>query len=256
MRAAASAIGVVALLCAACVAPSRSYYLPNSTRVEQIDYSDWDAVLRRHVHDGLVDYAGLAAEPGFGAFVDQLRRSRMTRDTSREERLAFYLNAYNAAAIDGILRGGSPETLLGRRKFFWRTYHAIGSEEITLTELEDGRIRPFGDARIHFVLVCASASCPELASEALVPRRLDTQLEKATRRFVNDPTRNRFDREARVAELSRIFEWYRGDFEAASGSVESYVARYLDDPELARALRRGDYEVRWLDYDWSLNGTR
>ena len=132
--------------------------------------------------------------------------------------------------------------------------HPVAGEEITLWDLEHERIRPLGEPRVHFALVCASRSCPALASSSYEPSSLEDQLEAAALGFVNDPARNRFDREKRVAKLSRIFDWYREDFEATDGSVERYIARYLDDPELADDLAAGRYTVEYADYDWSLNG--
>lgn len=242
------------LLLSACAKPPAAYWVPDSVPVERLDFDDWDAVLRAHVRDGRVDYPGVRQDDRFRAFLDTLRRGRFTRDTTREQRLAFLINGYNAYAIAGILDGGSPVTLNGRRKFFLRVQHRIAGEAITLSDLQNERIRTYGDPRIHFALVCASASCPKLLGEAYQPGRLDEQLELVTGRFVNDPTRNRFDPATRTAQLSAIFDWYQEDFVEGTGSVAGYVARYLDDPEVARSLAAGGWKLRFLDYDWSLNG--
>jgi hypothetical protein len=130
----------------------------------------------------------------------------------------------------------------------------VAGEEITLWDLEHERLRPLGEPRIHFALVCASASCPKLPSEAYAPVRLGAQLDRDARAFVNDPSRNRFDAQAGEARLSAIFEWYAEDFEAAAGSVHAYVAGYVADPELARGLGAGQWRIEYQDYDWSLNG--
>jgi hypothetical protein len=244
---------LVALAPLACSASPRAYPVEAALPVERLDYSAWDALLRAHVSDGWVDYPAFA--PGMGPFLAQVRRARLGPETTDEARLAFWINAYNALAIAGILEGGSPATLLGRYRFFLRTRWPVAGEEITLWDLEQERVRPLGEPRIHFALVCASASCPRLASEAFLPARLDDQLEAAARRFVNDPRRNRFDAAGRVAHLSAIFDWYDEDFEAAAGSVPAWVARYVDDPEAASGLASGDWKVRFQDYDWSLNGT-
>ena len=85
--------------------------------------------------------------------------------------------------------------------------------------------------------------------------QLEPQLEAATRVFINDPAKNRFDLAADTASISKIFDWFRADFERAAGSVQKYLADYVADPEAAARLARDGFEVRYLDYDWSLNGT-
>lgn len=234
-----------------CVAPPKSYWVDDARPAERIDYDAWDELLRAHVKEGFVDYAAFAASAEFTEFRRALRRVRFTRATTADQRLAFWMNGYNASAIAGILSGGSPVTTLGRARFFLRDYHAVGGEEITLWDLEHERIRPVGDPRIHFAIVCASASCPRLASEAFVPERLDEQLDVLTRAFINDPTRNQYDLHSGMARLSQIFEWYEEDF----GNVPHYLARYVTDPEVAAALREGRLEIEYFPYDWSLNGT-
>jgi hypothetical protein len=228
--------------------------MPDSRLVETLDYAPWDALLRAHVRDGFVDYPAFGASAEFAEFRRALRRVRFTRETTMATRKALWLNGYNVAAIAGVLGGGSPETLLGRARFFWRTRFALGGEEITLADLENERLRRLGDPRIHFAIVCASASCPRLASEAFGPARLDEQLDRATRAFINDPTRNAFDLDGGVALLSQIFEWYEEDFRATDGTLSEYIARYVADPQVAAALREGALEIEYLPYDWSLNG--
>lgn len=240
---------------AGCVSPPRAYRIEAPRPLSAIDDSGLDALLRAHVRGGGVDYSGFCGSPELRAFLLDVANADPTRATSRAERLAFLINAYNALAIAGILDGSSPETLWGRHRFFQRARHPVAGERITLWDLEHARIRPLGEPRIHFALVCASASCPRLASRAWRPATLEAELEAATRAFVNDPTRNRFDAGARTAHLSRIFDWYTEDFVRDGESVATYVARYVADPELARDLLAGDWRVEFLPYDWSLNGT-
>jgi hypothetical protein len=237
------------------VAPPQSYWVRESRTVPRIDYDDWDALLSAHVREGLVDYPAFARAPEFDEFLRKLRKSRFTAETTGDQRLAFWMNGYNAAAIAAILDGHSPAGRWGRYRFFRRIRRPLGGEAITLWDLENKRIRSAGDPRIHFAIVCASASCPRLASEAFVPERLDEQLEGLTRAFVNDPTRNRFDVEGRVAHLSQIFEWYAEDFATSYGSTAAFVARYVDEPRVSAGLREGGWELRSLPWDWSLNGT-
>jgi hypothetical protein len=177
-------------------------------------------------------------------------------DSTREQRLAFLVNAYNARAIAAVVSGSRPDSRFGRWRFFRYTRHAVGGEEITLWDLQHERIRPLGDARIHFALACAAVSCPRLASHAYRPESIDEELEQAALVFVNDPERNRFDASAGEARLSRIFEWHEEDFVGAAGSIAAYVAPFVRDPEVAGGLAGGGYRVQYLEWDWSLNGPR
>jgi hypothetical protein len=247
-------VPVAVLLAVACVARPQGYFTTTGDTVDRIDYAGWDSLLGEHVRDGVVDYPAFAGSRDFHEFRQVVRRARLRREITPPERLAFLVNAYNASAIAAILAGYSPEGLLGRGRFFRWTRWPVAGEEITLWDLEHHRLVPLGDPRVHFAIVCASASCPPLASEAYRPGRLEEQLEGAARRFVNDPTRNRFDPGARVAHLSRIFEWNRDEFVGSAGSLEAYLARYVADPAVARDLARGGWEIRYLDHDWSLNG--
>ncbi len=219
-----------------------------------IDWSLWDTLLRHHVVDGRVDYDAIRNDPGFATTVERIATADLAGH-DRADLLAFYINAYNVLAVRGILDGRSPRSSLGKLRFFYRDSYTIAGEQLSLNRLEHDRIRPLEEPRIHFAIVCASASCPPLRSEAYAADSLDRQLDDNARRFLNDTSKNRVDLDAGVAHLSKIFKWFREDFEAVAGSVQSYVADFIDDPRSAQALRDGSLDVRYLDYDWSLNGT-
>ena len=132
----------------------------------------------------------------------------------------------------------------------------VGEENVNLWSIERDILIPrFREPRIHFAIVCASQSCPKLRSFAFVPDQLEQQLNDSARRFINDPTRNRFDRENKVAYLSMIFDWFAEDFEGHSGSVLKYIAQFVNDPTLAHELQNETYTIDHLEYNWNLNGT-
>lgn len=212
----------------------------------------FDRALHRHVGDGVVDYPAIAADPDFGAYLASL--AAPASFGSRAQKLAYYMNAYNALAIQGILENLSPGSFLGRVRFFKLKDWPLNGGEINLYDLERDVIIPLGEPRIHFSIVCASKSCPKLRSEAYAPERLEAQMEENARSFINDPARNRFERGSKVANLSEIFKWYEEDFSKAAGSVQKYLAKYVGDPEVARDLSAERYTIEWIDYDWSLNG--
>jgi len=131
----------------------------------------------------------------------------------KQHQVAFWINAYNAFAVKGILDHYSPMTLWGATVILSvGTIRSVGTT-INLYDLErQVLIEQFHEPLIHFAIVCASTSCPKLQSWAYQPDQLDHQLDHAARGFINDPTRNRFDRKHKVASLSMIFQWFEKGF--------------------------------------------
>lgn len=212
-------------------------------------------LLRDHVSAaGAVNYPGIKADPRLAEYLDYLAAADPDSFATDQERLAFWINAYNALAIKGILDGLSPDGLFARVIFFRTTDYTLAGRQINLYDLERDIIIPFNEPRIHFAINCASASCPILGAAPYVAGQLEPQLEAAARAFINDPAKNRFDLAANTASISKIFDWFQADFERAAGSVQKYLASYVTDPEAALHLARDGFEVRYLDYDWSLNG--
>lgn len=218
------------------------------------DHQLFDRVLDAHVLDGVVDYGAIQDDARFRQYLDYLETANPDSLATREEKLAFWINAYNALAIKAVLDGLSTAGFLSRINFFTTDFRLAG-RQIDLYDLEHDVIIPFGEPRIHFAIVCASASCPKLISEAYTAATLDRQLERNARDFINNESRNRFDKSSKSARLSKIFDWYAEDFAAHSSTVQRYLAQYVDDPEIAEALYRDEYGIWYLDYDWSLNGS-
>ncbi len=220
-----------------------------------IDWTRWDAILHENVMDGRVDYDGIAADPGFTATVADIANADLAGH-DRRFLLAFSVNAYNVLAVKGILDGHSPASSFGKLRFFYRDKYTVAGELLSLHAFENEHIRTLEEPRIHFAIVCASASCPPLRSEAYVPQRIDEQLDDNARLFLNDSAKNSYDLDSGVARVSKIFKWFAEDFETAAGSVPRYIAPFVDDEEVAAALRDDLFELRYLKYDWSLNGVK
>ena len=197
--------------------------------------------------------------PGFqdNAGVSQVRRGPGQAGQARQQGgdARVLHQRLQRAGDPGILEGLSPSSLLGRARYFKYKEWPLNGQSITLYDLEHKVIRPLGEPRIHFAIICASKSCPFLRSEAFTAAKLDAQLDEQARQFVNDPFRNRFDKATRTAHLSEIFKWFDEDFRGAAGSPQKYIARYVADPEAAKLLAADGFKVEWIDYDWSLNGT-
>ena len=215
---------------------------------------EFDRVLREHVNNGFVDYPAIGRDLRFSRYIDYLAEADPEAFSTEAEKLAFWINAYNALAIQGILDGLSPDGFFGRVAFFATTDFRLAGRDITLYDLEHDIIIPFAEPRIHFAIVCASASCPILQSEAYRAETLDEQLDRAARQFINDESKNQFNDELRIANLSKIFDWFDADFEKHAGSVANYLKPYVDQDSHRQTLASPDLYIRHLDYDWSLNG--
>jgi len=243
------------LLLAGCSTVPKAFHPTNPIAPKDFSHRTFDEVLQAHVKDGVVDYPGVAKDARFLAYIDQLNHVDPNALPGRQHRLAFWINAYNAFAIKGILDGYAPLTRIGQWRYFIGQTYRVGGETINLYDLEKKvLIADFREPRIHFAIVCASQSCPKLRSQAFTADRLEAQLEENARAFVSDPTRNRFDRENHTAYLSKIFEWFEPDFRAHAESLLNYVRRYVIDPELTADLATQPYRIDFLEYDWRLNG--
>jgi hypothetical protein len=173
-------------------------------------------------------------------------------ELSRAEKIAFWLNAYNAVVVKAVLDGWSAESVFGRYRMFYGYERTIAGEPRTPDEIENEIIRPSSEKRIHFALVCASSSCPRLRRQAWVGETLDRDLDEEARRFLGDPVRNRIRVGAPEISLSKIFEWYRADFGGSDDSVREFVRKYVGEAERADLEQRRP-PIEFLEYDWSMN---
>lgn len=191
--------------------------------------------------------------------IEAVTRSEYDQWT-HETKLAFLINAYNALTIQLVLtRYPDLTSIRDLGGFFsgpWKIrFFTLFGEKQHLDYIEHGILRKdFIEPRIHFVLVCASISCPALREEAFTPADLEKQLADATRRFLQDRDRNAIDAATGTLYLSSIFKWFRGDFEKTSTSVAAFVTPWMtDDGILQQNARSGKLEIEYLDYDWNLN---
>src|SRR5262245_22275723 len=228
------------------------------------DHSGFDALLRAHVTaDGRVDYDAFKADPSFARYLDRLARADLA-GLPDPERLAFWINAYNAYTIQLINAHGERRSIrnigkaMGIGKGPWQqpTVHAAG-QVYTLDHVEHEIIRKqFHEPRIHFALVCGALGCPPLRREAYTGGELARQLDDQARAFLlRAPGKNRVDAAARTASLSPVFNWYQEDFGGTKAAVGRYVASYFPEGPEKALLLTGAFELRYTDYDWSLNGT-
>lgn len=234
-------------------------------------------LLRQHVRDGRVDYAALQRRRAdLDAYVGQLAAipRPVVEAWSRDERLAFWINAYNALVLQTVvdhypIRRGSLVGIAFPANSIWQitgafkeSRHRVAGQRMSLDDIEHRIIRPtFAEPRIHVALVCAARSCPVLRAEPYVATRLDAQLAEQTRRFAADRAHGlRLAADGRGVEVSSIFKWFGEDFAPLAAGNEArgvlaFLARYTDDATLLARLRDPRTRVDYLDYDWTLNDT-
>jgi hypothetical protein len=232
---------------------------------QSVDHSSFDALLRRHVQDGLVDYDAFKAAPAFAAYLRALDATRPDA-LPAAERLAFWINVYNAYTIELINRHGERQSIRNINRTFglgkgpWREELVrAGGRTYHLDNVEHDIVRKqFQEPRIHFALVCAARGCPPLRAEAYTGARLEQQLEDQARRFLTrSPDRNRVDLATGTLHLSPIVgDWYRADFGGSDAAIGRFVARYLPPGPERELLLGGRFRIASSDYDWSLNVRR
>lgn len=226
-------------------------------------HSTWTRFLGSYVSNGNVDYAGIRARGQSDLYghlsdleavsLDQVERF------SDHEKLAFWINAYNAYTIKLILDHYPLDSIrdIGflPGAAFREEFIPLGhDDELALNDIEHEILREeFSEPRIHFALVCAAKSCPLLRSEAYRAADLDSQLDDQAKRFINNRKKNYFDSSSNTLHLSAIFKWFEKDFTGRGRSLAAYVSRYLN-AEVSAAVNSTGTAIEYLDYDWSLNG--
>ena len=233
------------------------------------DHQAWDALLRKHVvvlqggKASQLRYADMASDrTALKGYLDSLSRVRQSEfdGWSRQEQMAFLINGYNAFTVEKIL-GRYPDirSIWDFGKLFGNPFKdeffVLLGEKRSLDWIEHEKLRKsYREPRVHYAVNCAAVGCPMLREEAYAASRLEAQLEEQARRFLSDRSRNRL-REGRL-EVSKIFDWFKEDFEPR----EKYFARYAnllsDESKERAALASGKISLHFLDYDWSLNDAR
>jgi Protein of unknown function, DUF547 len=222
-----------------------------------INHAIFDSLLKKYVNnDGFVNYKGFLTDSvQFNSYLDLLSRNHPNeKNWSKEERLAYWINAYNAFTIKLICNYYPVKSIKDIKSGIpfvsdtWTiSFIKIEGKTYNLNDIEHGIIRPkFNDPRIHFAVNCASKGCPPLRNEAFMASKLDAQLDEQAKNFINDGNRNKIE-SANKADLSKIFTWFSGDFKKAAPSVIAFINKYSNTKLSEKATL--DYQ----DYDWNLN---
>ncbi|KAK0153791.1 Glutaredoxin [Merluccius polli] len=230
-----------------------------------------------------VDYQAMAKSPLFERYCDmavQLQRVELL-SLSREEKLAFFINTYNALVIHGYLRLGPPTNMWQRYRFFNYVSYLIGGEVFTLQDIENGVLRgnrkgmaqflrpfsksdprlqmalPDAEPLIHFALNCGAKGCPPI--KTYTPQDIDSQLRTAAEAFLENDDGCAVDCRKQEVRLSQIFKWYKADFGGTDEKVLNWVLEHMSDSpkrsNLEIILSAGKTKLSYLPYDWSTNST-
>ena len=249
---------------------------------QSFDYGDYGAVLKEFVDErGMVDYKGLKAKRGrlnaYVAAIGKVSNAEYVK-WSRQEQVAFWINAYNGLTLKAIIdnypiKSGLlaslryPKNSIRQISGVWdKLKFTVMGREMTLDEIEHKTLRKkFDEPRIHVALVCAAMGCPPLRNEPYTEAKLNKQLDDQAKKFMAHPEKFKIDRGQKRVYLSSIFKWFDKDFVNKYGpstgfkghdkeeqAVLNFVSRYLSAND-AEYLRGGKYKIKYLDYDWSLN---
>jgi len=220
--------------------------VPTIKPLEAFDHTNYDGLIAKYVSEqGNVNYDGFKRNwSTLRNYIKALGENMPTNEWSKEDKLAYWMNAYNAMTVDLILRNYPLASIKDIKDPWGQRFWKLGEKYYNLNEIEHKILRKMGDARIHFGINCASFSCPPLLNEAFTAQKVDKQLDILARRFVNDKKRNTIT--ANSIEISEIFNWFAKDFKT-NGSVIDFLNKYSDTPINAKAKKR------YKDYNWSLN---
>ncbi len=212
-------------------------------------YSKSDKLFSNYVKNGMVDYSAIASNKSdIKDLYITIAKANLV-NASPDEKKAFYINAYNVIVIYQIVKyyAYHQKSPMDQGGFFDQIKHVVAGAPMTLNALEiKYLLRPYEDARIHFVLACAAKSCPSLANWAYMPDKLEKQLESRTKLALNDGDWLKIKGADQKVLLSKIFSWYETDF-TREGTVLEFINKYRKSPI------PDTYQIDYYEYDWNLN---
>lgn len=213
---------------------------------QNINHSSWTNFLQKHVsHEGQVNYQAIKANDSeLNNYLNLLAQNTPNDSWSKNEKLAYWINAYNAFTIKLIIDNLPLKSIKDIKNPWDQEFIQMNSEMISLNYIEHEILRNMGEPRIHFAIVCASESCPKLRNEAYKTDELEEQLTQATKEFLNDDSKNKISSEE--LELSKIFKWFSKDFKQ-NGSLIDFLNSY------SNIKISPDAKIDYLDYSWELN---
>ena len=221
---------------------------------------EWDALLKKYVDSsGNVNYAALKTNPEQLNTILKTLGSLKVKILSGKLKLNTHINLYNFLTIFGIVHFYPIDSIrdkvtVGGFNFWKDMYFQFYDLKLSLDEIEHNILRKMNEPRIHFAIVCASASCPLLRNEAFRVNKINEQLGNQTNLFLSDPFNITWDHKSKNVRLSAIFSWFKTDFGNTDEEVLSFIWPYLQSDLKNEIGNISDYSIGpKLHYDWSLN---
>ncbi len=213
-----------------------------------LDHSEWDQLLKKYVDtNGNVNYQAFKKdEKALDTYLKSLANHEPLSDSNSSEKLAYFINLYNAATVKLILDNYPLESIKDLKNPWDITWIKVGKKTYSLGDIEHKILRKMNEPRIHFAINCASYSCPKLLNEAFLASKLETQLQKVTSDFINDTKRNLISSEK--IEISSLFKWFKSDFTTKTSLIK-YIQNY------SKISIKAGAKVNFMNYDWRLNET-
>lgn len=230
---------------------------------EQYDHRAWDGLLQKYVdRNGDVDYVTWQSNQQDRSTLLNYLTGMNSVDTSAgssaQAEMAFWINAYNAMTIEGILQLYPTRSIKDHAPDangynIWDDFKLpVGGSEYSLNNIEHQVLRKMGDPRIHFAIVCASKGCPQLSQRAYFPNSLDQQLTYSAQLFFHTPSKFNYNLQRGQFGLSPIIQWFGEDFGRNDQERLRYLSQFMP-AEAGQLAANGSPTINYLDYDWSLN---
>lgn len=229
--------------------------------MDDIDHSPWDALLKKRVDkNGLVNYRAIKGSRAellaLDNYLKHLSTANVREKCTREAKLAFWINAYNAVTVHGILREYPTTSIRNHTAKLgynvWKDLKLfVGGQPYSLDDMEHKVLRKMNEPRIHFAVVCASIGCPRLLNSAYMPKKVNEQLDLNAKDFFSRP--QNFRHRGSEFQLSSILDWYGKDFGATSTTQLKRISEWLPTDAARRAAATGRGKISFLEYSWKLN---
>ncbi len=225
------------------------FYSFSQSRKDVINefFQETTSFLEKYVHEGKVDYEQVNKNiPGIQKITGMVQN--LEYDEMNDTAKALWINIYNLLVIQQVVENYPVNSPMDVKGFFDQNKYEVMGQNLTLNEIEKEKLlEVYHDARLHFVLVCAAKGCPVIEKFAYKPSNLDAQLDRQTRKAINDPDFVRVDKNEQVVNVSELFRWYKEDFLREAENILTYINKYRE-----KEVPPG-YSLKYYSYNWELN---
>ena len=222
-------------------------------------HAEWDFILKKYVLEGKVNYNKIISTPAdlkrLNDYLTTLGNAEVSLLT-RDERLAFWINAYNAFTVKLILNHYPLKSIKDIKNPWKQKLWYAANEKLSLDDIEHIKLRKeFREPRIHFAIVCASIGCPVLYPEAFEKDNIEQLLNRVSRHFFAERRNFQLKASGKISTiyLNRIFKWFKSDFGKDDKQIVEFIIPYLKKQDRDIINASDTVKIKHLDYDWSLN---